>query len=434
VDDGFVEVGCGRADITPPVGCLLAGSYCARRAEQVARPLEAIAVLLQSRGKRLAFVVLDLILLESADVARIKAEAARSLGLAPEEIFVSCTHTHSGPCTAYLHLVPKETEYVDSLPAKVASALEAAAADMKRVRFAGAWGAVYGVSFNRRYLRTDGRVEMNAAPSRGIRPIRHAGPVDPELSVLYFEGAEGEPAALFAAMALHYVGGQGPNSIDPDYFRDFRDAVAERMGASCCAVLANGASGDVNNVDIFHLADYKADMRAVADKVADEAVRAVREWGFRPGPPDIRCATRSFTVVKRMPTREMIRAAEKILAETTPDADPVGYGNAKAHLEMAAGGERERTLELIAARIGDVAVLGLPGEVFAEIGMTIKTRSPFPMLHLLGNTNGWHGYIPARHCFAEGSYETDLTAASFCGEETGERMVEESLALLESLR
>ena len=430
----FSEVGCGRVDITPPLGCALAGTYSDRPAKKVARPLEAIALVVASGSKRVAFVVLDLILLESADVARIKAQAARSLNFAPEEIFISCTHTHTGPCTAYLHIVPKETEYVDELPAKVTRALEGALNDLKKARFGGAWGAVYGVGFNRRYLLTDGTVAMNAAPRGELRPIRHVGPVDPEVSVLYFEDERQSPAALFAAMALHYVGGQKPNSIDPDYFRDFRDAVGEQLGKSCCAMLANGASGDINNADILHLASYKADMRAVAEKVAAEAVRAVREWGFRPGPLDIRSGTRSFTVPKRAPTPEMLRDAQKVLDETAREADPVSCGNAKARLEMASSDERERTLELIAARIGNVAILGLPGEVFAEIGMAIKTRSPFPMLHLLGNTNGWHGYIPARHCFAEGSYETDLTAASFCAEETGERIVEESLSLLESMK
>jgi len=429
--EGYVEVGCARADITPPLGCNLAGSYNSRIAQRVGRPLEANVLVVSDGERKIAFVVLDLILLEPRDVASIKAEAATRLGYSTDAVVVSCTHTHTGPSTGDLHMVPREEEYVNSLPARIVPVLEQAEGALKPARFAGAWGLVNGVCFNRRLLRTDGKVEMNAAPTETVRPIRSVGPVDSSISVLYFEDDKAKPLALSAALALHYVGGQDGNCIDPDYFRNFRDIIGEQMGGF--GVLSNGASGDINNVDHFHLDTYKADMQAVAEKVAAEAMRAAREWPLQDGPLDIQYATRSFVAPRRMPTPEMLREAEKIVAEVNEETDQMLYGNAKAQIRMA-GGQTERTFELIAGRIGQVAYLGLPSEVFCEIGMAIKARSPFPMLHLLGNTNGWNGYIPAKHCFAEGSYETDLTGASFCAEDTGDRMIEESLILLESLK
>jgi len=434
MDKGTLSVGFGKADITPPLGCALAGSFSERRATKVNRPLEALALVVSSGGKGLAFVVLDLILLEPGDVARIKAEVSSQLGFAPDEIIISCTHTHTGPSPFDLHRVPKEVAYIASLPPKVVAALSQAEGNMTPARFRGAWGGVYGVSFNRRYLLTDGTVRMNAAARGDLRPIRHMGPVDPELSVLYFEDMRQNPLGLFAAFALHYVGGQDPYGIDPDYFRDFRDVVAEQMGEGCQGMLANGASGDINNCDILHVGDYKPNMRGVAEKLALEAVRVAREWHYQPESLEIRSATRSFTVAKRMPTDQMLSDARKLLAEATEDtpADKLVY--AASYVQIAESSERERTIELIGARIGDVAILGLPSEVFAEIGMAIKARSPFPMLHLLGNTNGWNGYIPAKRCFAEGSYETELSTASFCAEDTGDRMIEEATRLLESLK
>jgi len=428
-----LRAGWARADITPPVGCALAGSLTERRAERINRPLEAVALVVSAGEKRVAFVTLDLILIEPTDMARMKAEVDRALGFAADELFISCTHTHTGPSPFDLHLVPKETEYIQALPGKIIPALREAIARMQPARFRPGSGAVYGVSFNRRYRLTDGTVRMNAAARGDLRPARHMGPVDPELSQFYFETLDGAPLALFAAFALHYVGGQDHLSIDPDYFRDFRDEIAASLGPGCGAMLANAASGDINNCDILHIERYKPDMRAVAATLAREAVETARAWPVQAEPITIRTAARSFTVARRMPTDEQLQAARKLLAEATDEtpADQLCY--ATSHVKMAERSERERTFELMAVRIGKAVALALPSEVFAEIGMAIKRQSPFPLLHLLGNTNGWNGYIPARHCFAEGSYETELNGASFCAEETGERLIEEAVALLESL-
>jgi hypothetical protein len=65
-------------------------------------------------------------------------------------------------------------------------------------------------------------------------------------------------------------------------------------------------------------------------------------------------------------------------------------------------------LEIQALRLGPAALLGIPAEVFAQIGLDVEGGSPFPLTAVVELANGWEGYLPTREAFAEGGYETLL--------------------------
>jgi len=65
-----LRAGAAVADITPAVGISLAGSLTQRSAKSILDPLHARAVVLESGGTRIAFVLLDLIALNNDDTAR----------------------------------------------------------------------------------------------------------------------------------------------------------------------------------------------------------------------------------------------------------------------------------------------------------------------------------------------------------------------------
>jgi hypothetical protein len=72
------------------------------------------------------------------------------------------------------------------------------------------------------------------------------------------------------------------------------------------------------------------------------------------------------------------------------------------------------------------------GELFSEIGAAVKKASPFrvTMFCGYGNREG-RGYLPIRSEYAHGSYEVDGTSY---GPGAAERVIEESVALLKSVR
>jgi hypothetical protein len=79
----------------------------------------------------------------------------------------------------------------------------------------------------------------------------------------------------------------------------------------------------------------------------------------------------------------------------------------------------------------DVAIVSLPGEVFVELGIYIKERSPYPSTMVLELTNGSVDYIPDRKAFVEGNYEA---VSARCAPGSGELLVERVLEILNEMQ
>jgi hypothetical protein len=56
-------------------------------------------------------------------------------------------------------------------------------------------------------------------------------------------------------------------------------------------------------------------------------------------------------------------------------------------------------------RINDTVIWSAPVELFCEIAMNVRDRSPFSHTFYFGYTNGWFGYLPTAKAFEEGGYE-----------------------------
>jgi len=82
-------------------------------------------------------------------------------------------------------------------------------------------------------------------------------------------------------------------------------------------------------------------------------------------------------------------------------------------------------------RVGDLGIAGLHSEVFVEIGLDIKARSPFARTLVSELANGEvGGYIPTAKAYDEGSYEVWSTPAE---RGSGEGMADTAVRLLHDL-
>ena len=116
-----------------------------------------------------------------------------------------------------------------------------------------------------------------------------------------------------------------------------------------------------------------------------------------------------MTLKVRRPTAEQIEEAKAVLAVQDQVArdklPPLADIYAQRVLALAENSET-LTVPLQALRIGDLAVCAIPFETFAEIGLDLKRRSPFPRTMVLGVTNGYNGYLPTPEQHKLGGYET----------------------------
>jgi hypothetical protein len=89
------------------------------------------------------------------------------------------------------------------------------------------------------------------------------------------------------------------------------------------------------------------------------------------------------------------------------------------------------SMNITVARLGDMAFVGWGGEVFNEIGKSVKEKSPFRPTFVLTHCNGAAGYLPTRSSYAEGGYEVQ---SSHFAPGADEVLIRETLELLQELK
>lgn len=129
----------------------------------------------------------------------------------------------------------------------------------------------------------------------------------------------------------------------------------------------------------------------------------------------------------------------RVLQLDTPqnatDSNPF-YRAHQAWLKAGSPPLPDYDVDLSLLTIGDgIALVTNPAEFFVELGQEVRRGSPYPHTLISTLTNGNAGYVPTRRAFAEGGYEVKkYPAKSFLTIEAGERIVAESIRLLQALR
>ena len=205
--------------------------------------------------------------------------------------------------------------------------------------------------------------------------------------------------------------------VSADYFGEFSRLMPTRLrgGDNFVAMMTNGTSGDINNIPFGITRPPREpfeQIRIVAQKAADAAWFARRKIEEHRSNASLGMVQREVTLKYRRPTEEQLAEAKKVLAVT--DEEEVKklprLAQHYARNTVRAAEREEDTLTVIvqAIRIGDFAVCTIPFEVFAEIGLDLKARSPFPQTMVVSAANGRYGYLPTPEQHKLGGYETWL--------------------------
>lgn len=425
----MLKAGAACLDITPPLGTPLRGYFHERRAGAVHDPLFVRSFALEREGVGIAIAVCDLIGVKRVYLDRAKARIAETVGLSPEQVLICCTHTHTGPETG-------DDPYTGFLIGRIADAVRLAWERREPAEVGWGRAAEERVVFNRRYRMKDGSVQTN--PGIGNpEVVAPAGPVDPEVGVLCLRRPQGDTLGLLANYSLHYVDiPEDARSISADYFGYFSAMIQRLRAESFVAALSNGACADLNNIDVLGGARPKNDRyqhtERVAALIAAAAFWAWNETAFAEDLP-LGAAMREVMLKRRpLPTDADRKRAREIEAR-------VEAGGRVTMGERAFAGRVLRRMTdlpeemptwIQALRIGDLALVSAPGELFVELGLEIKRRSPSGLTMLLELANDSVGYLPTRRAYEEGAYEPE---ASPFAPGVGEQIVDTALELLAGL-
>jgi len=434
-----MEVGAARSDITPPLGSPIAGYMKARYAESVHDNLYAKAIVFNDGKTEAAIVACDLIALGSEHVREARSLIEREAGIPAGNVMICCTHTHTGPATVSVFLVDRDEDYLATLPAKIASAVAEAKARSSPCDLRIARTEVRGIAFNRRYRMKDGTIRTN--PGRGNPDILGpAGPVDPDLGVLVAEG-DGVIRALLVNYANHLdtVGvmlesleALGGNLISADYPAFMESFIRSELGDEVEVIFANGACGDINHIDVNVPTPLKAgfeEAEKIGRALADGVIKAIK--AKRPlGGAGISVLRKEIVVPLRTVSQDMLKWAESVLEAEGEDPGRDGIYARELKI-LSEENLSEVGAEIQVIRIGDFALVGVPGELFVELGLAIKGRSPLKHTFVAELANGYIGYIPTEEAFSQQGYEERLARSSRVAPGAGEMIVDQALELLD---
>jgi neutral ceramidase len=418
-----IKVGTGKTDITPPLGVPLEGYYVDRFATHIHDPLYARAMVIDDGNTYLVLVIVDVI-----DVAPTAFPAARTriqkeFNIPESNIVISATHTHTGP-------VIKEA-YEKLLETKIHDAVKLAFNTRQPAVIRSGIGHEDGISFHRRFLMKDGTVKFNPGVMNPdiVRPM---GPIDPDVGILFIESMDGIPIALLLNFALHLdtIGG---TEISADFPYFMGKLLKKLFGEDLMVFFGFGTCGNVNHINVNNPERLKGYERA--ERVGHAlAASVIREFPalekneiteLKSGNQVVMLKTPEYTEEEYDMARINARK-ESDLEASTPE---IREAMKILRIENRKGEPIEA--EILTFGMDKVGIVALPGEIFVELGLEIKKRSPYEHTFIITLSNNSIGYIPNEEAFEYGAYEVEVSEIAK-GE--GEKMVDTSIELLKKMK
>ncbi|MBI3698742.1 MAG: hypothetical protein HY238_28370 [Acidobacteria bacterium] len=432
-----LRAGAATANITPLLGCSLAGGMTDRISSEVHDELHVRSLVLDNGNSRLAFAVVDSCAVPRSIIDPAKEMIRDLTGIPVSHILVSATHTHSAPPAGHLFQSVPDPKYTDWLAVRIADSVRLAINRLEPARIGWAVGREERLVFNRRYFMKPGtippdpfgrsidRVQMNP-PVGSPNIVKAAGPTDPDAGVVAVESLDGRPLSVLGNYALHYVGGGGGTHITADYFGAWARSLRRLAGASFVPILSNGCSGNINGVNFLgqpvRLPPYYQ-MQQYADILAAECYRTWRTIRFE-DTIELAATIEELDLGVRFPGPDDVAAARKILAAAGPgpykERPPI---YARETVILSETYPKTVRTPIQAFRIGSLGIATYPGEAFVELGLEAKAKSPFRTTLLIELANDYRGYIPTVEGHELGGYETWRAKSSYLEREAGPKLV-----------
>lgn len=446
-----VKAGFAQIDITPPVGIRLAGYFKERISSGVHDPLWAKAIVLEQGKEKFTFVFCDLAGMDRAFTKPAREQISAKTGIPVSNIIIAATHTHTGPMFYGSTYEPTlktlsdlsakkfgedpylKNEYPQYLNNQIVKAAILANDNLKPIQLETTVAKQpEEVSFNRRFHMKNGTVVFNP----GIFNPNIAGPVgpiDPDLGLLMFRDMKTKEwigGLTVFALHLDVIGGI---ALSADYPYFLERTLKEHFGGNFFSAFGLGTCGDINhtNVKKEKPASTKQNSERIGKSLAQTVLNALPKLR-KVKTPSFKMVSKTIIAPLQKITDEQLAYAKQAVDELYGPDDATQFLEKVIITKHSTLDEVSIPMEIQVFRIdAETAVVGLPGEIFVELGLAIKKDSPFKNTIVLSVCNDKPSYVPTKKAFTEGSYEITRSRVE-AG--TGEMMVETAIDLLKEVK
>ena len=369
-----------KVDITPQETKWLSG-YQPRQSDGVLDNIHHRVVAMDAGGAQFYLISSDLCLFSPTLYDEVTADLQKETGINPKHLLWSVTHTHAapevGPSDMYKALLGRsDHEWDREYTARVARALIDAVRSARDKLEPASVAFGRGLSLaniNRRARDVDGRISLGLNPD---------GPADRQINLIRLNRPDGSLIALVVNYAMHgtvmsgqnvKISGDGPGTVTA-YLED-------KLGG--IVLYVNGAAGDLAPIYSVYPTPQSGHLSQFRVLLGDRVLAAVQAMAAGSSDVTIRHGER----VVETPRKEGLAWPDELRGYTTTGNPPLVR------------------LPIRFVRINDSLIWSAPLEMFCEIAMDVRDRSPFSHTFYFGYTNGWFGYLPTAKGFEEGGYE-----------------------------
>ncbi|MCA9215040.1 MAG: hypothetical protein KDB27_18350, partial [Planctomycetales bacterium] len=417
---GELRCGASAIDVTPQhLPVIRNGGFLQAEDTKVVDPLHSRCLVVDDGENRIAIVVVDSCMMPLSVCDEAKVLANKATGIPTDHIMISATHTHTAPSVMRYCLGSGIDErYRKFLIPKIAESIEVANARLKRAKIG--WTRVDASNFTRcrRWITRTDKLQRDPFDELTVHANMHpghlnpdfvgpSGPADPWLSLLMVRDTDDRPMALFANLSMHYFSGHA--GVSADYYGQFAQKIAQQLAPDddqFVGIMSQGTSGDLWWGDYSQPADKKPfqSVDEFISQLADLAAAAVEKIEYTTESP-VRLAETRVTINRRLPNEKRLawaRRLNQLRGDRLPKDRPEVYAQQAIYLHENPTDE----VVLQAIRLGDLAITGMPNEVYGLTGLKLKRRSPLDMTFNISLANGACGYIPPPEQHALGGYNT----------------------------
>ena len=420
-------------------------------------PLFAKAVVFQQQEEKVALVVGDLLWVERdlSVKARIRIEA--ETGIPFHNIIIAGTHSHTSPAyhpnirelTGTLRPPFDEQEdtgkadaYPQELEDGIVNAVVRAYKQREEVVLEVFGEEINDLAFNRRFIMKNGKLITN--PGRRNPSIREVeGPTDPELAVVMIQRKKDKhPIGTVSNFSLH-ADTFGGTAFSADYPGFLANNLQRNFHKDFVSLFATGACGNINHIDVTGTKEEVKSSSEIGEILSSAILQKPNKFQKVNG-PDLKAIAKVIYVPIQHFTPEELEWAIK---EGGPALyEETAFLERRRRLKIRSL-ERMRRTEAVPPAIGDqpwriplevqvfqisddLAIVGLPGEVFVDLGLAIKENSPYKNTIVVELTHSHIAYVPTQEAFSRGGYETINSRLAPGG---GEMLADTAIALLQEI-
>lgn len=423
--DGSLRVGAAAVNLVADDSMVIAGSILPGTVTGQEGELRAVAIVVQGpKGSKAALVACDVLMMRRDLLDPVATRIEQLCKIPSSHILIHTTHTHHAPSTSTVHGYERDEEFCRHVQEAIVQAARQASQRAEQsapVTLHFRLGQEATVGQNSRLLLDDGMITWYRPEDVNLRAT---GPFDPDLPVAAFRRADGGLAALMFNHSTHTIGTLTGRKRSPALYGMVAQQIEEEQGGT--VMFLEGASGSTHN--------WRLKPPEAAARIKNAVLEALGK--AKPMVADGVAGLKREITIR---VRDFDEEAEEKAVTTYCDkyigkrAEPYAavFRNMRQQLAPMQGQERKTWVQVV--RIGDVAIVGVPGEFFTTLGLEIKRRSPFRYTYIAELSNDWVGYIPDAPAYDLGGYQVWTGLHSWVARGAGEQIVDEVVEMLDRL-